>query len=699
MILFRCRVLTVLSILFLLTQGLVLLGPNAARADDAPEASQADAPAADRHETAAHEAAADVSSSSSARDTGQSDAQPSGDRPAQSPAAEPVDASPRTTARGVTAQSQWVGWMELSGPLMSRPAPMAFGGDPDKAKTLAAVLDQMNHVATADDYLGMVIFLDQPELSLAQIMELRRAVLRVRQADRKVLVFAEAYALPTYLLATAADRVLMQKGGQLMLMGLGMEEMYLKQMLDKIGVEADLVQVGQFKGADETLTRSGPSPQWNQNIDSLLDDVYDQILDAVAEGRDMGPDQVEDRFADSFTMADDDAVRTGLIDDLVDRDMVTVTGQVFGDQFMWDEQMGRASRRQNMDNPFAFFRMLFQPSRATVSRQSIAVVHAQGPISSGDSQMRGPQAALFSNPTIGSRTMVRALGDARDNSLIKGVVVRIDSPGGSALASEVIWQAIRDCAAVKPVFVSVGPMAASGGYYIASAGQSIFASPTSIVGSIGVVGGKLAMGGLYDWAGVSVHRRTRGPMADLFNSVEPFTEQQRHVIRKSMQQVYQQFQDRVMTGRKGQINDFDAVAQGRVFTGRQALANGMVDQLGGLNDAILAMAQKLNLDEGQYGLVHLPAPPSLPEILEKVFGVQASGRRGLSGMMMASHGSANPATQAMPWMAMARHPQLAIARAALGPRRWSSIERVLMGITLLQREPTLLLMPHAIAWR
>ncbi|MEO1236662.1 MAG: S49 family peptidase, partial [Planctomycetota bacterium] len=225
-----------------------------------------------------------------------------------------------------------------------------------------------------------------------------------------------------------------------------------------------------------------------------------------------------------------------------------------------------------------------------------------------------------------------------------------------------------------------GSMAASGGYYIVSGADQIYVQPHSILGSIGVVGGKITLGGLYDWAGLNVVRRTRGPSADLFNSVEPFTEPQRAQVRRALQVVYDQFIDRVETGRGDRLPDVSQVAQGRLFVGVDSVANGMADRLGGVDQALADLASQLELEEGDYDIVHLPGPMSLNEYLNDLFGVRAG-----------SIGMAGPQTPAPAF--------LATARRLLGPVAWRSVSRSLHGLMLLQDESVLTVMPQAIVIR
>ena len=564
-----------------------------------------------------------------------------------------------------------VGWLELSDLLPDGPVPYAWMSSAQGTATLRGIIQTLEELANDDRYLGLVIHLDNAVLGLAQINEISRAIQSVKAAGRKVFVFAQRYDLLSYTLACSADKILLQHKGSLELSGLSLEELYLADLLEKIGVEADLLQIGQFKGAQEPFTRNGPSEAWNQTMDRLLDDIYDIILDQIGRGRRCNREAVEALLRDSWTMTDANYVKRGVIDYFTDRDLTEVTSVEFGDEFEWSDLLQQSSPHQAIDNPFALFQLLFKEPTVQVHRPSLAVVRAAGAITTGDGQSEG----MFGNKSIGSRKFVRVLRDARKDSNIKGVLVRLDSPGGSALASETIWQAVRQLAETKPVFVSIGSMAASGGYYIACAGDQIYASRGSLIGSIGVVGGKVILGRLYDKIGVKVHRRTRGPHGDMFNTVEPFTNRQRDVVEALFQRTYEQFTSRVMTGRGDRINDIDAVAHGRMFTGRMAVDNGMIDQLGGIDLALEDLARHTLLEPGTYDIINLPPPQSLSEMLEQFF--QFGSVRALEPDMMA----------------------IRMARAALGRRAWQVAHQVLSGLASIQHEPVLLLLPIGLVIR
>lgn len=593
--------------------------------------------------------------------------------PAPTEATPEAEAPTNTPATEPAAKTPVVGWLALSESLRDGPIPFAWVTREEAGPSLGDVLTQLDHVAGSEDYLGVVIYLDQPALSLSQVLTIADKIAEVRAAGKRVLTYAEAYDMMDYLLASAADMVLLQHKGEVQLTGVSIEEMYLAGLLDKIGAKADLVQIGKYKGASEAMMRTGPSEAWNLNFDALLDDLYGQIVGRIAENRGMTTAEVEELIASSWTMQDTDYLSKRVVDRVTDRDLIDVTEIEFGDNFIWDDTMGLGGGEVKINNPMMLFGLLFKEQDTRTKRPTIAVVHASGAIHSGESSHGS---GLFDAESIGSTTMVEVLGDVRDDDNIKGVILRIDSPGGSALASEIIWQAVRDLGETKPVFVSIGSMAASGGYYIACAGDEVYLNPSSIVGSIGVVGGKIVLGGLYDWAGISVYRRSRGPMGDLFNSVEPFTDSQRTTVRESMQLIYDQFIQRVTIGRGTRLPDVGSVAEGRLFTGRQAVENGMADKLGGVEEAMADMTYELGLEKGGYDVLHLPAAMSLQTFLNSMFGAQAPAASAAQSPVM-----------------------LETAKRVLGPSAWPSVSAAMQGLLLLQEEPVLTLMPNALIVR
>ncbi|MEM6391610.1 MAG: S49 family peptidase [Planctomycetota bacterium] len=589
------------------------------------------------------------------------------------PATQPA-AAEAAEAEAEAPEPTKIGYLTLSGTLADSPPPFAWIADPPDS--LRIVLNQIDHVANSDEHAGLFIFLDEPALSLTQVQALSKAIDDASLSGKKVLVFADTYDLRTYLLASAADEIVLQHKGSVALIGLSLEEMYLKGLLNKIGIQASFVQVGKFKGADEQLTRTGPSPEWSANMDNLLDGLYGDIEAKLILNTDLPVEKFDALMANAWTLTDKQLLEAGLVDQLVSRDVDATLTDAFGEDFEYDYRMGKSRARELPSNPFALLGAIMNAKPAGTRGPTLAVIHMTGPIMTGDSTIGD---GFLSSDSIGSRTVLDALEEARDDDNIKGVILRLDSPGGSALASELIWQGVRDLAAEKPVYTSIGGMAASGGYYIASATEKIYAQPASILGSIGVVGGKLSMGGLYDMLGIGIHGRSRGPNADLFNSVKPFTPEQEDMVRKSMTVIYDQFLDRVTAGRGNRIADLDAVTQGRIFTGTQSIANGLADAEGGILEAQADLADQLGLDD--YAVFHLPRAMGLDEYLNTLFGVSAPGQM----TFLPSRAAASP--------------ELMAAKRLLSPHAWSALRRQLTAITQLQREPVLLLGPAAISIR
>lgn len=568
-------------------------------------------------------------------------------------------------------------WLKLAGQLTDSPPTVDFEKVNPSAH-LQRILQAMKKLQTDPDTVGLLIYLNGAKLRLTQVRQLYDAIKELRAHHRKVLVFSETYDLLGYTLASAADKILLQYKGQVMLQGISTEEMYFKDLLDKVGMKADFYQHGKYKGADEAMTRVGPSEAWDQNINALLDDLYAQVIDMIAKGRNRTQPQIESDMKQSWTLTDQQLMDHHIVDDLTVRSMVAITGNLFGDNFKWVELFDKSGGKSDaIQNPLAVFSQLFGRSKARRTRRpTLAVLHMDGPIVMGKSRVQSPIVGLSRQSVVGSHSILDALNDIRKDPNIKGIVIRIDSPGGSAMASELIWQGVQLASMTMPVYVSVDHMAASGGYYIASAANRIYANPTSILGSIGVVAGKITLGGLYEKIGIHVTRRSRGPMGDFFNSQVPFTHEQQQVLTKSIRLIYEQFLDRVKTGRQDKIADIDAVAQGRLFTGRQSVKNGLADKLGNLTFAIHDMAKDLNLADGSYDVLTFPEPMSLGDYLNTVFG----------DMKLQS-----PAiNSALPTLNLL---------TALAPQLGTQAQQLITAMTMMHNEPVLTLMPVMITIR
>ena len=524
-------------------------------------------------------------------------------------------AAESTRAAGAKAEAGGTGQvvvLRLDGPLMEAPPEFDFGFDLEPQQSLHNLLDRLRKARKDPEVKAVLLTFESPMIGWGQMQELRQAVTELRAADKDVYCYLEEVDADTYQLATAASRICIVPTGHIDLIGLHIEQAYFKQLLDKIGVEADVEHVGAYKGAGEPFTRTGPSDEAQEMLDSLVDDLFGQMVDTIARGRQISKEQVRE-LIDRGPFTARQALDAKLVDELLYADQIADSlRQRYGQQVEFSHNYGAKEGPEiDFSSPWAVFKFFGEAmSEAQApAKPSVAVVYVDGLIVPGRSE-RG----LFGGSGIaGSTTLRRTLAKARKDSSVKAVVLRVDSPGGSATASDIIWHATTLVGKEKPLVVSMGNVAASGGYYVSAGAGTIFADQATITGSIGVLGGKLITKGLWDWLGVSFHEVSRGQNADLYNSNRKFDERQRALVREYMQSVYDAFTDRVKKGRGDRLKkELDQLAGGRVFTGRQAQENGLVDRIGGLSDAIKFAASEANVSD--YEIQLLPEPANLIDL-------------------------------------------------------------------------------------
>ncbi len=512
-----------------------------------------------------------------------------------------------------------VACFDLSTPVVEKPADFSiFGGDPN-ALTLRSLVERLHHARDDKTVRAVLLTLNAPGTNLSQSQEIRDALIECRKAGKKTFVYADGYDTDSYTIASGATNVCLLNGGEMMIPGVGIETTYLKGTFDKLGVVADYVQIGVYKGADEEFTRTGPSKEFEGEINKLVDGLYDQVVSGISANRNIPVEQVKAAI-DQSIMTAAEAKQRGFVDHLVDMDGLRdlMKDEIGTKVDVVQDYDGVKRDDVDLSSPFALLAMLTKKP-AVSTRPAVAVVFADGVIVDGG----GGAGGLTGGATIGSDTIRAAMREAARDDTVKAVVIRINSPGGSALASEAMWQAVRRVAKDKPVVISVGSMAASGGYYLACAGDRIFADPGAIVGSIGVVGGKFVTKGLYDKLGLTTDGFYRGRNADMFSSDSEFTDRQRRMVRDWMTATYDQFTERVMTTRAGKIKNIADVAQGRVFVAGQAKDLGMIDEIGGLDAALTYAAGQSDLPEGGYDVRTVPAPKSLADLLTGETGPSA----------------------------------------------------------------------------
>ncbi len=560
-----------------------------------------------------------------------------------------------------------VAYIDFDRGVVEKPSDFALFGD--TAMTLQSVLTRLQKAHDDANVKAVLLTLGSTHFNLSQASEIRDTLLELKSAGKRVFVYADGYDTDEYVMATGASDICMLEGGEIEIPGVGLETMFAKGLLDKVGVKADYVQIGEYKGADEEYTRTEPSKELRGELNKLVNGLYSQIVYGIAHNRKLDAEKVEE-LIDQSLVTGKAAKKAGLVDHLIDidgmRDLIT---KQMGKEIDVVHDYGLAPKEQlDFSNPFALLKLLTQKPQQS-DKTAVAVVYAQGVIVDG-----GGEGSLFSEEqNIGSEDMRRTMRMAARDDSIKAIVLRIDSPGGSALASEVMWQAVRRVAKDKPVIISIGSMAASGGYYLASAGDRIFADPTAIVGSIGVVGGKFVFKDLFEKLGLNTETFSRGKNANLFSSNEPWTDVQKQMVTKWMRETYEQFTERVMSSRKGKIQNIDEVAKGRIFVAKDALKLGMVDQIGGLQEAIKYAAGAANLQSGEFEIRVLPPTRTLADLF---------------------HGG-DGAEEKLPIRPSIHIDELSILKT-LSPSTAHLLKQQIQMLQLLQKRPFMLVSPYVI---
>lgn len=426
----------------------------------------------------------------------------------------------------------------------------------------------------------------------AKADELREALAEFRKSGKPLRAFMEFGEVRDYFVATAAERVAMPPSGVLVVTGILADVPFFKRTLDKIGVQADLEHIGAYKSASDAYTRDSMSDPHRLALEAILDSLYGRFVAVVSRARSLSPDRVRTAVDEGFFNAGR-AKAMGLLDDLAYRDEVLDAVEA---------KLGHDARRIRES---AYLGAL----RGRPGGDRLALVHVSGVIAQGDSS-----SDAFGGATTGSDTVAAAVRRAREDPRVKGVLLRVDSPGGSALASDLIWREVEITRAKKPVVVSMSDLAASGGYYVAMGADAVVAGPATLTGSIGVISGKFSLRGLYDWIGLRRELIKRGENADLFSDYRPFTDAQRAVVRRQMEEFYRDFVHKAAKGRRKSDAEIDAVGQGRVWTGEQARARGLVDELGGVETAVEVLKSKAGIPKGtSIDLVVYPRPRGLLE--------------------------------------------------------------------------------------
>jgi len=425
--------------------------------------------------------------------------------------------------------------------------------------------------AAEDDHIAaLVLHVGPVDWGWAKINEVRDAIEAFRQSGKPVYASFSGGGEREYLLASSADLISAPPLTVLQLDGLTASALFLRGTFDKLDVNPNFAQAGTYKSGAEGYTRRDMSPPAREALQALVDDLYESLVDTLAVARDLPRDTVV-ALLDQGPYDAPEAWAQGLID--------TVLYEAELDSLATEEV-------SDSDHTISLWRYADR-MRHPPAHSRFAMVVASGTISEGKS--RG---APGDEEILGSETLVDALDEVRERKSVKAVILRVDSPGGSAPASDEMWRAVERLRAEKPVVISMSDYAASGGYYLSVAASSIVAQPSTITGSIGVYGGKLNVLGLYHKVGLNVETVSRGKHAEMLSPFKDFSPEESEQFKNSMLHVYQTFVDRVAEGREMKDEEVERVAQGRVWSGVAAAQNGLVDELGGIEKAV-SVAKKL----------------------------------------------------------------------------------------------------------
>jgi protease-4 len=564
----------------------------------------------------------------------------------------------------------------LDGPVTEVPADDVLQMFGPPGASLKDLVMRLSKAAGDPEVKAVVVLPETGLLGSAQIEELRAALAAFRKQGKEIFVHADSLMLGQYLLACGASRISVVPTGMLLIPGLHASSIHVRGLLDKIGVKPDILTEGAYKSAAELFMRDQPSPEADEMMNWLLDSWYASFKEQIAQGRKVDAAKVQGWLGDGLFTAEQ-AKASGLIDAVEHRqDFEAMLKERYGQDVVFDKKYGRKGQPElDFASPWDFIKLWAQlfgtPTKKAEAKPAVGIVYVNGPIQEGKGDAFGGELGAFSSDVR------EALEKAAADDSVKVVVLRIDSPGGSATASEVILDATRRLKARKPFVVSMGDVAGSGGYYVACAADTVFADATTLTGSIGVLGGKLATTEMWRKIGVTFKEYKRGQNAGIFSTEDVFTESERARVRASLDEIYDDFKKHVTDIRGKRLKKpIEDLAGGRVYTGKQALDLGLVDRLGTLNDAVAFAAGEAKLKS--YDVRVVPEPKNFLERLTE----RASGGKDKSGHVSSAAGENSLLKLAAPYL------------QNLDPQRTAAIASVFSRLEILHKEGVVLTMPE-----
>jgi len=491
--------------------------------------------------------------------------------------------------------------LRIGGDLNEMEAGGVLGPFFEGAPTVRSVVEMLRK-AKSDARITSVIVKPSGSGALwGKVQEVRDAVADFRRSGKPIVAYLEYGGEQEFYLATACDKVFLMPTATLDLTGMASYELFLRGTLDKIGAYPDALHIGEYKTYSNTFTQHTYTAAHREMAESLNTDLFGQLVRGIADGRKKSEADVK-ALVDHGPFLPEDALRAGLIDDLAYEDQL-------------DDKVKLASGKPHYVD-MNEYRHVTAGGFGLTRGPKIAVIYATGLIASGKSSYD-----TTGGQVVGAETLVEYLRKARADSAVKAIVLRVDSPGGSAIASDVIWREVVLTKNQKPLVASMSDVAASGGYYIAMPAHAIVAEPSTLTGSIGVVLTKFVIDGTLKKLGMNMEGVSQGKYADLYSPVRPFSSEERARMAENMQATYDAFVEKAAQGRNTTPERIDAIGQGRVWTGRQAKEIGLVDELGGLDRAVALAKQRAKIaQDTDVELVIYPPKKSFYDLLRDPLG-------------------------------------------------------------------------------
>lgn len=491
--------------------------------------------------------------------------------------------------------------LKLNKPIIERGQETPFGALPfgqfDNRTGLIELMEAVRHAKNDDNIKGIFLEPQFVQAGYASLQEVREVLEEFKESGKFIYAYGEMWSEADYYLASIADEVFLNPEGLLEFNGLSTEIVFLKGTLEKLGIEPQIFRVGEFKSAIEPLVRKDMSEENRLQTSSFINSIYDTYLSEVAESRKMTVRELRQISEGMLSRNAQDALNYQLVDQLSYFDEV---------QEKLREKIGL--EEGDKINAVGAKRYRKSYTETNISMNRVAVIVASGGIVSGKGD----------RDNIGSDKFAAEIRKARKNDRIKAIVLRINSPGGSALASDVMWREIKLASQEKPVIASMSDLAASGGYYMAMATDTIVAHPNTITGSIGIFGVLFNMQDfLNEKLGVTTDRVKTGQYSDIMTVSRPLTEFEKQIYQDMVEEGYETFVTKAAMGRDMRVEDMKKIAGGRVWTGEQALDIGLVDKLGGLDEAIAIAVDAAGLED-DYKVTYYPEPkPFFEEFIEE----------------------------------------------------------------------------------